>query len=143
MNPMSLFLPLAGGILIGLSAGLLLLLSGKIAGISGIVDGAFSRNAGHRTWRVAFIAGLLAGGAGIAVMSPSSLPFDLNRPLPYLAAAGLLVGAGSRLGSGCTSGHGVCGMGRLSVRSMVSVATFTAIAAVTVYVVRHALGSAS
>ncbi len=140
MSLTSVLWPLAGGTLIGLSAGLLLLLSGKIAGISGIVEGVLTPRAGHWPWRAAFLAGLLGGGALLWVLLPQSLPTGLHRDLPSMAIAGLLVGAGSRLGSGCTSGHGVCGMGRLSVRSMVSVLVFTITAAMMVYVVRHVLG---
>jgi hypothetical protein len=136
----SILWPLGGGTLIGLSAGLLLLVTGKIAGISGILDGVVNLRAGHWSWRAAFLAGLLAGGALLWAVLPHALPTALERPLPTMIVAGLLVGAGSRLGSGCTSGHGVCGMGRLSARSMVSVAAFTLTAAVTVYFARHVFG---
>ncbi|HEX7927470.1 MAG TPA: YeeE/YedE thiosulfate transporter family protein [bacterium] len=142
MNASALLLPLAGGVLIGLSSGLLLLLSGKIAGISGILDGAVSLRVGRWSWRAAFLAGLIAGGAAVAFIAPQRFPTSLPQPPPYWIGAGLLVGVGSRLGSGCTSGHGVCGLGRFSVRSLVSVCTFVTVAAVTVYVTRHMIGGA-
>jgi len=133
---------LLGGTLIGFSAVLLLLLNGRIAGISGIVNGLTQKSRRDEwLWRAAFIAGLMvAGGAamrwlGQSTPSPSSLP--------VLVGAGLLVGFGTRLGGGCTSGHGVCGLGRLSKRSLVAVLVFMAVAIGTVYVVRHVLGAAS
>lgn len=132
---------LLGGVLIGLAATLLLLLNGRIAGISGIVNGLTQASRREEwTWRAAFIAGLMiAGGAtmhwlGQATPSPASTP--------VLIVAGLLVGFGTRLGGGCTSGHGVCGLGRLSKRSLVAVAVFMAVAVVTVFVVRHVVGAA-
>jgi uncharacterized protein len=133
---------LAGGALIGASASLLLVARGRVAGISGIVDGLLDSNeAGERSWRVLFLAGLLAGGAAVGLLSgPASAP---TVPLPQLVIAGLLVGFGARLGNGCTSGHGICGLSRFSPRSAVSVITFMAVAAATVYVTRHLLGGAA
>ncbi len=125
--------------MIGVAAVLLLWLNGRIAGISGIVNGAL---AGDDTrWRRWFLAGLIAGGA-IWVIALGGPLFELRQgfPLPLLAAAGFLVGFGTRLGSGCTSGHGVCGIARLSVRSLVATLTFMATGASTVYVVRHLAG---
>jgi len=128
---------LAGGMLIGLAATMLILLNGQIAGISGIVGRLF--NAGRDAWRWAFVFGLL--------LSPylyrffSSLPavqFDLHW-LVYLIA-GFVVGLGSRLGSGCTSGHGVCGLSRLSKRSLVATLVFMGTGFATVYVTRHLVG---
>ncbi len=115
---------LAGGALIGLAASLLLYLNGRIAGISGIVNGASSAPPGDKSWRIAFLAGLVAGGTVIIYGLP--LPFSPRTafPLPLLIAGGLLVGFGTRLGSGCTSGHGVCGVARLSPRSIIATLTF-------------------
>jgi uncharacterized membrane protein YedE/YeeE len=131
---------LIGGVLIGSAATLLLLLNGRIAGISGIVNGLTQQSCRDEwTWRAAFIAGLMvAGGAtmhwlGQATPSPASVP--------VLVGAGLLVGFGTRLGGGCTSGHGVCGLGRLSMRSVVAVAVFMAVAVGTVFIVRHVIGA--
>ncbi len=137
------FTPLAaltGGILIGLSASAMLLLEGKIAGISGICAGVLSRAKGDIAWRVSFIAGLLAGGMLLRIFLPRAFDFGIIRPYGVLIAAGLLVGFGTRLGNGCTSGHGVCGISRLSPRSMVATMTFIASGAVVVYLVNHVMG---
>ena len=132
---------LAGGALIGAAASLLLVARGRIAGISGIVDGLFdSKDASERSWRVVFLAGLLAGGAALgAIAGPASSSLV---SLPQLVTAGLLVGFGARLGNGCTSGHGICGLSRFPPRSAVSVITFMAVAAATVFVTRHLFGGA-
>ncbi|GAB3729231.1 hypothetical protein GCM10028862_07460 [Luteimonas pelagia] len=128
---------LLGGMLIGGAATLLLWSLGRIAGVSGILNGALEERVG-RGWRVAFLAGLvLAAGAWFAVSG--AVP-RAGFPLPWLVAGGLLVGFGTRLGSGCTSGHGICGLSRLSPRSMVAVCVFMAAGFVTVYVLRHAAG---
>lgn len=129
---------LVGGILIGLASVLLLWLNGRIAGISGIVGGMLSRKGGEFGWRAMFVVGLLAGAAGYALYT-GGLQVSVPASVPMLIVAGLLVGFGTRLGSGCTSGHGVCGIGRLSKRSMVATGTFMAVAVATVYVVNHAL----
>lgn len=129
------FAGLAGGALIGLAAVLLLWANGRIAGISGIANGVVDGPGGERGWRIAFLAGMMLTGAivlhvaGRVAVSPASLP--------QVAVAGLLVGFGTRLGGGCTSGHGVCGIGRLSRRSFAAVAIFMASAIATVYVLRH------
>jgi len=130
---------LAGGVLIGLSAVVLLLLNGRIAGISGIALGLLERGrASEWAWKAAFVLGLV--GAGVAVLAwQGAAPASPASP-PVLVAAGLLVGVGTALGNGCTSGHGVCGLGRLSGRSLVAVLTFMATAIATVFVVRHVLG---
>jgi uncharacterized membrane protein YedE/YeeE len=133
-------LPLLGGALIGLSASLLLLGSGKVAGISGIVAGLM-RPASDRAWRALFVLGLLAGGAAVAALFPRAFGSS-PRPLALLAAAGVLVGFGARLGGGCTSGHGVCGLSRLSKRSLVATLTFMSTAAIAVYVSHSANGGA-
>jgi uncharacterized membrane protein YedE/YeeE len=132
---------LLGGVMIGLSATLLLLLNGRIAGISGIVNGLTQASRREEwAWRAAFVAGLMAAGGmamhwlGPATPSPASVP--------VLIGAGLLVGFGTRMGGGCTSGHGVCGLGRLSKRSLVAVLVFMGVAVVTVFVVRHMIGAA-
>ena len=128
---------LAGGVLIGLSATLLLWLNGRIAGISGIVNGVVFPRAGEVSWRIAFLLGLvIAAGLYMAFVPGAPLPrTDFSRI--GLVVAGLLVGFGTRMGNGCTSGHGVCGLGRLSTRSFAAVATFMATAIATTFVVRH------
>ena len=129
---------LAGGVLIGAAASMLLLLNGKIAGISGILGGLMRPSAGGIGWRVAFITGLVA----------APLLYQLAAPLPVvhidadtslLILAGVLVGVGTRYGSGCTSGHGVCGLSRLSPRSLVATAAFMAAGFAVVFVVRHVI----
>ena len=131
---------LIGGLLIGASASLLLWLNGRIAGISGIVAGASVEPGEDKAWRWLFLAGLLGGAALAFWLVPDSRAFDTDLPWPVFPVAGLLVGFGTRLGSGCTSGHGVCGLGRLSPRSLASVVTFMAAGVLTVFVIRHGLG---
>jgi uncharacterized protein len=138
------FTPIAsllGGMLIGLSASAMLLLDGKIAGISGILAGVLKPVAGDTLWRICFLAGLLTGGMALRVFLPTAFDFGIIRPLPMLIVAGLLVGFGTRLGSGCTSGHGVCGVSRLSPRSLVATATFVFTGALTVYLLNHLTGN--
>jgi uncharacterized membrane protein YedE/YeeE len=131
---------LVGGALIGLASVWLLAADGRIAGVSTILHGIFSAP-GDR-WRMAFVAGLLlAGFAWQALGAP--VPLRAGFPLGWAALAGLLVGFGTRMGSGCTSGHGVCGLGRMSLRSLVAVITFMATGMVAAYVMRHLLGVAS
>ena len=137
------FTPLAalsGGLLIGLSATVLLLFNGRIAGVSGIVGGLLQRyKAGDLAWRVAFVLGLVL--APVLYRFFAELPESrIDAGWAMLVVAGVLVGFGSRLGSGCTSGHGVCGVSRLSPRSLVATATFMTTGFVAVYVVRHLLG---
>ena len=131
---------LLGGMLIGLSATLLLWSIGRIAGISGIVNGLGTAPRSDRAWRVAFLLGLMAAG-GIAMQF---LPYAPARAqtgsTTLLLLAGLLVGFGTRMGGGCTSGHGVCGLGRLSWRSLAAVLAFMATAMATVFIVRHVIG---
>ncbi|MFQ4138224.1 YeeE/YedE family protein [Nodosilinea sp. PGN35] len=130
---------LVGGILIGLSATLLLALNGRIAGISGMVNGAMTFAAAE-VWRWLFLLGLVAGGLIYEyVLAPQPTPTYPFAPLT-MTVAGLLVGFGTRLGNGCTSGHGVCGLGWLSGRSLVAVLTFMATGIATVFVTRHWLG---
>ena len=128
---------LLGGALIGLAAALLLLLNGRIAGISGILGGIIKSDAtGERFWRMAFICGLMLGAALYAFMR-GGLPLRMQAAGPMLILAGLLVGFGTRLGSGCTSGHGVCGLARRSPRSLVATMIFMIVAALTVFLTRH------
>lgn len=129
---------LLGGTLIGAAAASLLLLNGRIAGISGIVGGLLRPAHGDVAWRAAFVAGLVFAPAayGLITRLPAT---TIEAGYPILLLAGLLVGAGTRFGSGCTSGHGVCGIARLSPRSLVATAAFMAAGFVTVYVVRHLL----
>jgi uncharacterized protein len=128
---------LAGGVLIGLAATLLLWLNGRVAGVSGIVNGAIFPQHDDFAWRAAFLIGLIAaGGLYMAMVHNAPLPrADFSRT--GLVIAGLLVGFGTRMGNGCTSGHGVCGLGRLSLRSFVAVLTFMATAIGTNFVLRH------
>ena len=127
---------LIGGVLIGLAATLLYAGIGRIAGISGIVNNAIERRQ-ERGWRLAFLAGLLAAAAAWFAWSGEA-PRN-GFPLPWLLAAGLLVGFGTRLGNGCTSGHGICGLARLSKRSLLAVAVFMAAGIFTTYLMRHVL----
>lgn len=131
---------LAGGALIGLAALLLLLCNGRIAGISGIMGGSLEPARGDLLWRVLFFWGLVAGGALVLWWWPAALDIRIDVSTPAVILAGLLVGLGARIGSGCTSGHGVCGVGRLAPRSIVASAVFVSAAMLTVYVVRHLLG---
>jgi uncharacterized membrane protein YedE/YeeE len=131
---------LAGGLLIGLAAAAFLLLNGRIAGISGVLGGLLRRRRGDVDWRLAFLAGLvLAPLAYALVAKPPSLTIDASGAV--LVIAGLCVGIGTRYGAGCTSGHGVCGLSRLSLRSLVATLAFMGSGFVTVYVVRHLLGA--
>jgi len=121
---------LAGGALIGLAAAIVLVAHGRIAGISGILGRALDAGEGRR-FRAGFLVGLIATGAILAALAPSAFGAGV-RGLPGLALAGALVGIGTTLANGCTSGHGVCGLSRLSPRSLVAVATFMIVAAITV-----------
>jgi uncharacterized membrane protein YedE/YeeE len=140
MHNFTPFAALIGGILIGLSASAMLLLEGKITGISGICAGVLNPTKGEIAWRASFLGGLLAGGILLRIFLPSAFDFGIIRPYGMLIVAGLLVGFGTRLGNGCTSGHGICGISRLSARSMVATATFIASGALVVYLVNHLLG---
>ena len=128
---------LLGGALIGLAAAMLLVLNGKIAGVSGIVGGLLKPGKGDWGWRLAFIAGLLAGPLIVHFLTTTPLTITIETELPWLIAGGLLVGFGTSLGSGCTSGHGVCGISRLSPRSIVATRIFMFFGALTVYLIRH------
>ena len=143
MSTMDSFTPIAstiGGLLIGAAAAGLLLFHGRIAGISGIAGGIFRREAGDISWRVMFLVGLFAAGAGWSYFYPQDYLVEISRSTMALIVAGLAVGVGTQLGSGCTSGHGVCGIGRLSKRSTVATISFMITAALTVFVVNEVLG---
>lgn len=131
---------LAGGVLIGLAATLLLGGSGRIAGISGILGEILSRPTKAGAWRWLFVGGLLAGAFAQQMISANPVTPREGYPVLLLLFGGLLVGIGTRLGSGCTSGHGVCGIARLSPRSLVATVIFVAVAMVTVALTRHGLG---
>ena len=133
------WLALAGGLLIGAAAMLLLFFNGRVAGISGITWGAFA-NRDDRAWRWFFLLGLVLGPLLFHWVSGVALPAPNDAPLGVLLAAGLLVGLGVRMGCGCTSGHGVCGLGRRSLRSLVATLTFMATGIVTVFLLRHVFG---
>lgn len=133
---------LAGGVVIGLAAAMLILFNGRIAGISGIIGGLLRPRSGETGWRIAFLAGMLV--APILYGALVGLPeIRIDAGVPMLLAAGLLVGFGTRYGSGCTSGHGVCGLARLSPRSLIATLLFMAAGFTTVYLVRHVFGGAA
>jgi uncharacterized membrane protein YedE/YeeE len=122
--------------MIGAASLILLLFNGRIAGVSGIVGDLALGNSSDRGWRFAFVAGLI-GGAGVYALAVGGLALHLQAHGWVLLVAGLLVGAGTRIGSGCTSGHGVCGLARLSPRSLAATLTFIAVAMITVFLSRH------
>jgi len=131
---------LLGGALIGLAATMLMMLTGRLAGVSGILGGLLQAKAADPLWRIAFIAGLIATPL-IAALAGAPLPRPtMTTSLALLSAGGLLVGFGSRMGNGCTSGHGVCGFARLSTRSITATIIFMIAAVVTVAIVRHGFG---
>lgn len=131
-------LSLAGGVMIGLSAILLMALYGRIAGMTGIVGGVLPPVSGDWRWRVAFLAGSVVAPA-VLLAAGATIPFAVPVPVWAMIVGGLIVGVGVSLGSGCTSGHGVCGIARLSPRSIVATVTFMAATAITVYIMRHVL----
>ncbi|MFT7338360.1 MAG: putative membrane protein YedE/YeeE [Marinobacter maritimus] len=130
---------LTGGALVGLAAASFLLLNGRIAGISGILGGLLTASAGNIGWRAAFLAGLI-GAPGLWRLVAQLPPIEIEAGYPALVIAGLLVGIGTRYGSGCTSGHGVCGLSRLSPRSLAATLSFMFAGFVTVFIIRHVLG---
>jgi len=140
MTEFTPFSAMIGGALIGLAAVFLMAFNGRIAGISGITGGLLQNPSGDRSWRWLFLAGLLAGVVINELLRPETFELRQGFPPLLLVAAGLIVGIGTRMGSGCTSGHGVCGLSRFSVRSLIATLTFMAAAAVTVAVVRHGFG---
>jgi uncharacterized membrane protein YedE/YeeE len=129
-----------GGMVIGIAAALLVLVNGRVAGISGIVGGMLRPRAGDFGWRLAFVAGLLLAPWAYATVAALP-PITIEAGYPTLIAAGLLVGIGTRFAGGCTSGHGVCGLSRLSPRSLVATLSFMAAGLVIVFVVRHVIGA--
>jgi uncharacterized protein len=131
---------LLGGSLLGLSACLLMLSLGRVAGISGIVAGLFAAAHDDRSWRLVFVLGLIAGCFVVRLARADAQPIIITAGVPALVLAGLLVGFGTRFGNGCTSGHGVCGLARLSPRSLAATLTFMAAGALTVFVMRHGIG---
>lgn len=127
-----------GGLLIGVSASLLFFLNGKIAGISGIFNRAIYDHKNTELWRWCFVIGLIIGGALAHQLLNISIP-DNQKSILLAAAAGLLVGIGTRIGNGCTSGHGVCGIGRRSIRSLIATLVFMATGIITIFIGRHLL----
>jgi uncharacterized membrane protein YedE/YeeE len=127
--------PLLGGALIGLAATLMLLLNGRVAGVSGILGGFVSQS-GQRLWQGSFLAGLICGGLIITALMPEQMINTSDRSLTLICLAGLFVGYGTSLGSGCTSGHGVCGISRFSLRSLLATLTFIVAGIVTVATLR-------
>ncbi|MDB1126309.1 YeeE/YedE family protein [Vibrio algarum] len=130
---------LFGGVLLGISATLLLLMNGRIAGISGILTGLLTPKSKDYLWRMLFFVGMISGGMLGVTFFGASIPTEFAASTGMLALAGLLVGLGTKLGNGCTSGHGICGMGRLSIRSFVATAIFMSVAALTVFIRLHLL----
>lgn len=130
---------LTGGVLIGIAAAMFVLLNGRIAGISGVIGGLFKPVRGDVAWRAAFVLGLVGAPWVYALLAALPQP-RIDASFGALAIAGLLVGVGTRYGSGCTSGHGVCGLARLSPRSLVATVAFMAAGFATVFVTRHLLG---
>lgn len=131
---------LLGGVLIGLSATLLLLFNGRIAGVSGILSGIFIRPAGDRLWRFMFVLGMVISGLIYQLIKPGAFVEYDSLPLVLLILGAFLVGFGTRMGSGCTSGHGVCGIGRVSPRSILATVVFMVAGFISVYVLHHLVG---
>lgn len=142
MIDMTYLRPILGGVMIGLSASLLLLTHGKVAGISGIYGGLLDKGSNDKSYRAWFIGGLVASGALFLAFAPFALAPAGSVSLPIAVIGGLLVGFGARLGNGCTSGHGVCGLSRLSRRSVVATMTFMATGAIAVFLAQHVFGGA-
>jgi len=139
---MSHFTPLAsglGGVLLGVASSLLFLVNGRVLGVSGIVGGVPAADRGDRLWRVVFLAGMFTGGLSLLAAGGGALALASESTVPLAIGAGALVGLGTRMSNGCTSGHGLCGLARLSRRSLVATLVFMACAALTVLVVRHVL----
>ncbi len=134
--PMDWIYALVGGVLIGVSVSIMLIWNGRVTGISGIINGALANVEGDRSWRMAFIGGLVLGGFALSLINPSFFAGALNSPDWTVVVAGLLVGFGTIMGSGCTSGHGVCGISRFSTRSLLATVTFMVAGIVAVYLFR-------
>ena len=135
-NHFTPWVSLGGGILIGIAAAMLVLLNGRIAGVSSILGGLLAPRRGEIGWRVAFLAGLMLAPVAMALLGRNPIP-RIDAGFGMLFAAGLLVGVGTSYGSGCTSGHGVCGLSRLSPRSLAATAAFMLAGMATVFVARH------
>ncbi len=136
MTDFEVIMPLTGGILIGIAASMMLLFSGRIAGVSGIFGGMIFQQGKERVWRLSFITGLIAGGILLYTINTEYFENSSGRGLVAVNIAGLLVGIGTRIGGGCTSGHGVCGIGRLSLRSIVVTVIFVFAGMVAVVLVK-------
>lgn len=132
-------LPLVGGSLIGIAVSMMLIFNGRVTGISGIANGLLSYSKGDMPWRVAFVSGLVAGGVILYQIYPQAFASELHADLWQVIAAGFVVGFGTIMGSGCTSGHGVCGISRMSVRSILATLTFIAVGILTASFLRGAL----
>ena len=145
IDPGSIPAALFGGALIGLAAALMLAINGRILGVSGIAAGlvAAGTSGRERLVRAAFVLGMLVGGLAIGKIFPQALPGAISTNHLLLGSAGLAVGFGTRLGGGCTSGHGVCGLARLSPRSLLATGVFMAVGIATVFVIRHLMGGLS
>ena len=139
MNAFTPWSALAGGVLIGLAAAMFVLLNGRIAGISGVLGGLLTPSRGDVAWRVAFVLGIVVAPWAYSIVAAWPQP-QIDAGDGALVVAGLLVGIGTRYGSGCTSGHGVCGLSRLSPRSLAATAAFMGAGFATVYVIRHLSG---
>lgn len=127
-----------GGVMVGLAAALMYAFNGKIAGVSGVLGGLIGdEDRGDRLWRVVYVIGMLVGGVGAAAVLPERIGTEIAAGAMTMGIAGFLVGYGTRLGNGCTSGHGVCGLARLSLRSLIAVLVFMGSGAITVFIVNH------
>ncbi len=129
-----------GGALIGLAAIMLLFFNGRIAGMSGIIAGVLTPKSNDTLWRLVFVAGLLSGALLIRLMYPQAMAIEIDVSNAAVLLGGILVGIGTRVGNGCTSGHGVCGVGRLAPRGIVASSVFFLTAMATTYIVRHVQG---
>jgi len=140
------FTPIAsllGGMLIGFAALILLAFNGHIAGVTGVARGVLTPKQNDTLWRVVFLLGLIVGPLVFQAVSGEAIASTITSSTPILVIGGLLVGFGTSMGNGCTSGHGICGLGRVSKRSIAATGAFLATAIVTVYMMRHVLGEAS
>ena len=133
----------AGGALIGISVALLLLFNGRIGGVSGIMNGVFCAPKSDRIWRLIFLAGLVLGAFIFQLLVPDFNVPRQNYPFLLLGLGGFFIGFGTRMSGGCTSGHGICGIANVSIRSLVATLTFMATGMITVYIIRHSLGLAA
>lgn len=130
---------LAGGMLIGLSVTIMLLFNGRLTGISSILSELLPPKSGNWIWRLVFLTSMIIGTASFIYLFPDSYSARMNYPVSLLIIGGFLVGFGTRLGNGCTSGHGICGIARLSSRSLIATLTFMFSGGVTVYIIKHVL----